>query len=89
MMTGRYPHTSGVYFLSPDLKEAPVLKNLKTMPEVFADHGYKTMAAGKSIIPVIIVFFRVTSQPVDSDHDPKEDFTTARTSVMGLGNFPG
>ena len=47
MMTGRYPHTSGVYFLSPDLKEAPVLKNLKTMPEVFVDHGYKTMAAGK------------------------------------------
>ena len=47
MMTGRYPHTSGVYFLSPDLEEAPVLKNLKTMPEVFADHGYKTMAAGK------------------------------------------
>ena len=47
MMTGRYPHTSGVYFLSPDLKEAPVLKNLKTMPEVFADHGYKTIAAGK------------------------------------------
>ena len=47
MMTGRYPHTSGVYFLSPDLKEAPFLKNLKTMPEVFADHGYKTMAAGK------------------------------------------
>jgi arylsulfatase A-like enzyme len=47
MMTGRYPHTSGVYFLSPDLKEAPFLKNLKTMPEVFVDHGYKTMAAGK------------------------------------------
>ena len=47
MMTGRYPHTSGVYFLSPDLKEAPVLKNLKTIPEVFADNGYKTMAAGK------------------------------------------
>ena len=47
MMTGRYPHTSGVYFLSPDLKEAPVLKNLKTIPEVFAENGYKTMAAGK------------------------------------------
>ena len=47
MMTGRYPHTSGVYFLSPDLKEASVLKNLRTMPEVFADHGYTTMAAGK------------------------------------------
>ena len=49
MMTGRYPHTSGVYFLSPDLKEAPVLKNLKTMPEVFADHGYK-LAAFKDIV---------------------------------------
>ena len=47
MMTGRYPHTSGVYFLSPDLKQAPVLKDLKTLPEVFADHGYNTMAAGK------------------------------------------
>ena len=47
MMTGHYPHTSGVYFFEPDLKEAPFLKNLKTMPEVFADHGYKTMAAGK------------------------------------------
>ena len=47
MMTGRYPHTSGVYFLSPDLRQAPVLKDLKTLPEVFADHGYKTMAAGK------------------------------------------
>ncbi len=47
MMTGRYPHTSGVYFLSPDLKAAPVLKNLRTMPEVFADHGYTTKAAGK------------------------------------------
>ena len=47
MMTGRYPHTSGVYFLSPDLKKAPVLKDLKTLPEAFADNGYKTMAAGK------------------------------------------
>ena len=47
MMTGRYPHTSGVYFLSPDLKDAPVLKNLKTMPEVFAENGFQTMAAGK------------------------------------------
>jgi choline-sulfatase len=23
MMTGRYPHTTGIYFLSPDLKQAP------------------------------------------------------------------
>lgn len=47
MMTGRYPHTTGIYFLSPDLKQAPVLKNVKTLPEVFAANGYKTMATGK------------------------------------------
>ena len=47
MMTGRYPHTTGIYFLSPDLEAAPVLKDVQTLPEVFADNGYKTMAAGK------------------------------------------
>ena len=41
MMTGRYPHTTGIYFLSPDLKKAPVLKGVKTIPEVFAANGYK------------------------------------------------
>ncbi|MCA9213535.1 MAG: sulfatase [Planctomycetales bacterium] len=47
MMTGRYPHSSGVYFLGPDLKKAPVLQNLDTLPEVFAKNGYRTMAVGK------------------------------------------
>lgn len=47
MMTGRYPHTTGIYFLAPDLRQAPVLKGVKTLPEVFADIGYKTMATGK------------------------------------------
>lgn len=47
MMTGRYPHTSGIYFLSPDLKQSPVLRDLKTIPEVFAANGYKTLATGK------------------------------------------
>jgi len=47
MMTGRYPHSSGIYFLDPDLKKAPTLADVKTMPEIFAAAGYKTMAAGK------------------------------------------
>ncbi|MEM6471413.1 MAG: sulfatase [Planctomycetota bacterium] len=47
MLTGRYPHTTGIYFLSPDLSQAPALKGVKTLPEVFAANGYKTMAAGK------------------------------------------
>ncbi|TWU18798.1 sulfatase [Allorhodopirellula heiligendammensis] len=47
MMTGRYPHTTGIYFLAPDLKQAPVLDGVKTLPEAFAGAGYKTMATGK------------------------------------------
>ena len=46
-MTGRHPHSSGVYFLGPDLKQAPALQNLDTLPERFAKHGYRTLAAGK------------------------------------------
>lgn len=47
MMSGRYPHSTGIYFLSPDLKEAPALQGVKTLPEHFAANGYKTMAVGK------------------------------------------
>ncbi|MEC7680968.1 MAG: sulfatase-like hydrolase/transferase, partial [Planctomycetota bacterium] len=47
LLTGRHPHTSGVYFLGPDLKEAPELAGLDTLPERFAKHGYSTLAAGK------------------------------------------
>ena len=47
LLTGRHPHSSGVYFLSPDLKQAPTLKELDTLPERFAKHGYRTLAAGK------------------------------------------
>ena len=47
LLTGKHPHSSGVYFLSPDLKQAPALQNLDTLPERFAKHGYRTLAAGK------------------------------------------
>ncbi len=47
MLTGRYPHTTGIYFLSPDLKQAPMLDGVLTLPEVFAAAGYATMATGK------------------------------------------
>ena len=47
LLTGRYPHSSGVYFLSPVLKQAPTLKEFDTLPERFAKRGYRTLAAGK------------------------------------------
>lgn len=47
MMSGRYPHTTGLYFLAPDIKQAPALDGVATMPEVFAEQGYETLATGK------------------------------------------
>jgi arylsulfatase A-like enzyme len=47
LLTGRYPHRSGIYFLSPDLRQAPALQGVLTLPEAFASHGYRTLAAGK------------------------------------------
>jgi arylsulfatase A-like enzyme len=47
LLTGRYPHSTGIYFLSPGYQSAPVLKGVKTMPERFADDGYEVMGVGK------------------------------------------
>lgn len=47
MLTGRYPHSTGVYFLSPDLRKAPALKEVPTLPEVFARNGFRTLGVGK------------------------------------------
>ncbi len=47
MMTGRYPHSTGIYFLSPDLRKAPALEGVLTMPEHFAKNGYQTLSVGK------------------------------------------
>jgi arylsulfatase A-like enzyme len=47
LLTGRYPHSTGIYFLSPSYQAAPVLKGVKTLPERFADEGYDVMGVGK------------------------------------------
>ena len=47
LLTGRYPHSTGIYFLSPGYQAAPVLKGVKTLPERFADDGYAVMGVGK------------------------------------------
>ncbi len=47
MLTGRYPHSTGIYFLSPPLTEAPALEGVLTLPEHFAENDYHTMAVGK------------------------------------------
>ena len=47
MMTSRYPSSTGLYFLSPDLRQSKETKNALTMPERFHKEGYKVFGAGK------------------------------------------
>lgn len=47
LLTGRYPHSTGIYFLSPGIPAAPALKGVKTLPERFAAEGFAVMGAGK------------------------------------------
>ena len=47
LLTGRYPHSTGIYFLKPGYQAVPSLKDVKTMPERFADDGYEVMGVGK------------------------------------------
>jgi arylsulfatase A-like enzyme len=47
MMSGIYPETSGLYFLSPPPKESPVLMKSTFMPQRFQDEGYYVTGAGK------------------------------------------
>ncbi len=47
LMTGRYPHSTGLYFLGPHWKEVSALRDVATLPERFAAEGYDIMGVGK------------------------------------------
>ena len=47
LMTGRRPTSTGVYGLSPWIRNVPDLANLVTMPQHFGQHGYHTLIGGK------------------------------------------
>ncbi|MCC9602466.1 sulfatase [Stieleria sp. JC731] len=47
IMTGRRPSTTGVYGLSPWIRNVDELRDLVTMPQHFAANGYKTFLGGK------------------------------------------
>lgn len=46
-LSGRLPSSTGVYLLGPGLRESPELKDVRMLPEFFADQGYQTMGTGK------------------------------------------
>ena len=47
LMTGIRPSTSGVYENRQPMRESTVLKNAVTMPQHFAQHGYRVIGGGK------------------------------------------
>jgi len=47
LVSGLYPHRTGLYFLNPGLEASEVTKNRRTLVEHFADEGYATFGAGK------------------------------------------
>ncbi len=47
VMTGLRPSSTGVYGLSPSLRDVEGLKKTTTLPQHFRNHGYETLMAGK------------------------------------------
>lgn len=47
LLTGTYPHRNGIYVIEQKFSDAPLLKDMKTLPRYFRDHGYRTMGCGK------------------------------------------
>jgi arylsulfatase A-like enzyme len=47
LMTGHRPWTTGVYNNEPYFRDNPKFRDVKTIPQHFADHGYSTHGGGK------------------------------------------
>ncbi len=47
LLTGYRPSTTGIYGLSPWIRQVPDLKDMVTLPQYFSANGYATYATGK------------------------------------------
>ena len=47
LMSSKYPSTSGIYFLNPDLESSDKIQRDQLMPHRFQAEGYQVTAAGK------------------------------------------
>ena len=47
LMIGKRPSSTGIYYLGPLLRNCDATRSAVSLPQHFAKHGYKTMAAGK------------------------------------------
>jgi arylsulfatase A-like enzyme len=46
-LTGKRPSTTGIYALQPWFRSVPRWRSLVTLPQYFAQHGYRTLTTGK------------------------------------------
>lgn len=47
IMTGLRPSSTGIYGLAPRHREAEATEDVVTLPQYFAEHGYRTLSGGK------------------------------------------
>lgn len=47
VLTGLRPSTTGIYGLSPWIRDVPGGAEITTLPQYFKKHGYRTLAGGK------------------------------------------
>lgn len=47
LLLGMRPTTTGIYGLEPWFRQVPAWQEQTTLPQAFANHGYKTLGAGK------------------------------------------
>ena len=47
LMTGLRPSTTGIYGLAPWIRDVPRFKDVVTLPQYLAQHGYRTLSTGK------------------------------------------
>jgi choline-sulfatase len=53
VFTGVRPETSGLYALNPGFRQAPALRSVLTLPQLFAQAGYHTATTGKNYHDVL------------------------------------
>ena len=59
LLTGKYPHTTGVYGNKNNLRKAEKSKDLLTLPQYFSAHGYHTLSRGKFFINILLRVIKI------------------------------
>jgi arylsulfatase A-like enzyme len=90
LMTGIRPSTSGVYQNNQPWRQSPVLAKVRTLPQHFQDHGYKSIGGGKTFHDAYPdpasweEYFPSKTQQKPQDPHPAQ---TPANGMAGTGHF--